>query len=95
MPIPEAVHTMGSMRKGRKAARHVGVILIQAIIPASITKEIAKSTSPDNTGVMGMMSLGKYTLVRRLVFPTRLLLELVMAVEKYVQGIRAVKAKRG
>jgi len=53
-------------------------------------KAIIKSRRPASMGVRGMKSRGKYTFDIRLLDPIRLLLDPVMAVEKYVHTTMAV-----
>ena len=58
-------------------------------------KEIDKSTSLDNTGTKGKMTLGKYTFDNIWFDAMRLVAEALRELEKYVHGIIARHEKTG
>jgi hypothetical protein len=64
-------------------------------MPTNNAKESVKSTVPDKIAEIGIVNLGKYTFVRRLVLSTKLLDACDIAFEKNIHGTRAVNAKSG
>ena len=60
-----------------------------------MTQAIAKSKSAANTYESGMISLGKYSFVNRLAWPTKPLTALLTAPEKNIHGSNAENTNRG